>query len=271
MTAVELQNLPLSHVESVGFLLRASCQDALDQQFLIDRCSVSLDVFDRLTPVQSTDRYALETAEQAAILAGTLVAAFKHPTLRMQEEPQWQELLKLRQKLLARFVERVEQALPSKGLSVRGHLLVAQAAIELGSDEQGLAVISHGLTTYETDESASRKQVLSLHMMAAEQLIKQGRLDAADTHLEKLIASPQSASSGHLLAGLAAVRQGNTAKAREHLKQITGESIETLPAQVLMCACYVADGSSAKLLSALDAVDAVWADLSQERQQWVDQ
>jgi Tfp pilus assembly protein PilF len=270
MTSVELQNLPLSHVESVGFLLRASCQDALDQQSLIDRCSVSLDVFDRLTPVRSTDRYAFETAEEGAILAGTLVAAFKHPTLRMQEEPQWQELLKLRQKLLARFVEQVEQALPSKDLSIRGHLLVAKAAIELGSDKQGLAVLSHGLTTYETDESASQEQLLSLHMMAAEQLIKQGRFDDANTHLEKLIASPQSASSGHLLAGLAAVRQGNTVQAREHLKQITGESTETLTAQVLMCACYVADGSSAKLLSALDAVEAVWADLPQERQQWVD-
>jgi tetratricopeptide (TPR) repeat protein len=270
MTSVELQNLPLSHVESLGFLLHASCLDARDQQSLIDRCSVSLDVFDRLTPVRSTDRHALETAEQAAVLTGTLVAAFQHPTLPMQKEPQWQKLLKRRQRLFLRFVEQVQPSLPSDELSLRGHQLLARAAFVADSDEQGFTIIQHGIATYESKVSADDAQLLNLHLSAAERLIENQDFTTAAVHLDKLIASPTMAATGHFLAGLGAVRQGRTVQAREHLSHVTEESGRSLSARVLMCSCDASAGNWSEVLSSLVVIEQAYPDLPPARQKWID-
>jgi tetratricopeptide (TPR) repeat protein len=270
MTSVELQNLPSSHVESIGFLLHASCLDARDQQSLIDRCSVSLDVFDRLTPVRSTDQYAFETAEQAAILAGTLVAAFQHPTLPMQKEPQWQELLKRRQRLFLRSVEQVEPSLPSDELSLRGHQLLARVAFVANSDEHGFAIIQHGIATYESNVSADDELLLNLHLSAAERMIENHDFTAAAVHLDKLIASPTMAATGHFLAGLVAVRQGRMVHAREHLSQVTEESGRKLLARALMCSCDVSAENWSEVLSGLDVIEEAYPTLPPARQRWFD-
>jgi tetratricopeptide (TPR) repeat protein len=212
MTPQDLVALDASDRRALDALLTFSVQQAQGPAEAQASAKQVLTIVERLAAAEDSDKAKVVLANQAATVLALLEEA--HP-LQPPVDP---ILAEGRRQLTARFDQLARPLIDAPGLSPLVFYLLAEAAFARGENALGMTTVRDGLARGAKLAGVESRELLRLDLLAARQLMIQGRIAEAGPHLERLLKDDTAAAWGHLLSGELALNEGRLEDAARHFQ-----------------------------------------------------
>lgn len=260
-----IDSLVESDKEAILRFLLVALNTAPDSRVLLQRLNRGLLIIEHQVTVAETIEEKVEACEQAASLLAFSESRFPISSLKDLDE------LKRRQAVLTSFDRFATRAAESEAATPLLLFWYARAAEHLHGDDVVLARLSRGLEMGDLSDEKKRGEMLLLHMLAADRLLRRGMLTEAEQHVAELRDRKETEGFAEVLAGQLALSDRRPADAYQHIEkaeQILGSS---LPLRVARLKALVLAENWELSLPVAEDLYAAWATMSELETHWVQQ